>query len=111
MARKAKPHVVVTFHTTTSALALQKAAARCGLRGRLAPIPRQLSAGCGLAWREPAGGGEGGAAPAEGAAAPAEEGAVCATPAEKGATAAEAAVRAALEAEGIEAAGVARLDL
>ncbi|MDO4289811.1 MAG: DUF3343 domain-containing protein [Eggerthellaceae bacterium] len=54
MARNAKPHVVATFHTTTAALAMQDAGKRAGLRGRLAPIPRQLSAGCGFAWREPA---------------------------------------------------------
>lgn len=47
-------YAVVTFHTTTAALAMQAAAKRCGLHGRLAPIPRQLSAGCGFAWREPA---------------------------------------------------------
>ena len=34
-------------------LAFKQAAAGEGLRGRLAPIPRQLSAGCGMAWLEP----------------------------------------------------------
>ncbi|WP_165056429.1 MULTISPECIES: DUF3343 domain-containing protein [unclassified Adlercreutzia] len=84
---KATPHVVATFYTTTAALAMQKAGVRHGLRGRLAPIPRQLSAGCGFAWREPA---EGGA---------------------EVASAAADAVRAVLEAEGIEAEGVVLLDL
>lgn len=45
--------VVVTFATTTDALALQAAAGPLGLAGRLAPVPRQLSASCGLAWHEP----------------------------------------------------------
>ena len=44
---------VASFHTTTDALAFKQAAAGEGLRGRLAPIPRQLSAGCGMAWLEP----------------------------------------------------------
>lgn len=44
---------VASFHTTTDALAFKEAAVQEGLNGRLAPIPRQLSAGCGIAWREP----------------------------------------------------------
>ncbi len=44
---------MASFHTTTDALAFKQAAVREGLRGRLAPIPRQLSAGCGMAWLEP----------------------------------------------------------
>lgn len=53
----AKRHmVVVSFHTTTDALAFKAAAEQAGLGGRLAPIPRQLSAGCGMAWREPVAG-------------------------------------------------------
>lgn len=54
LAKERGNFAVVTFPTTTAALAMQKAAARRGLKGRLAPVPRQLSAGCGLAWREPA---------------------------------------------------------
>ena len=44
---------VVTFATTTDALAVQAAAKGMALSGRLAPVPRQLSASCGLAWHEP----------------------------------------------------------
>ena len=51
---KVEPYVVVTFGTTTAAFAMQEAGRASGLQGRLAPVPRQLSAGCGLAWREPA---------------------------------------------------------
>lgn len=54
MAKKT-PRIVVSFHTTAEAMAFQKAAKADALQGRLAPIPRQLSAGCGLAWIEPAG--------------------------------------------------------
>lgn len=45
--------VVVTFHTTTDAFGFKGCAAAYGLEGRLIPIPRSLSAGCGMAWREP----------------------------------------------------------
>ena len=44
---------MASFHTTTDALAFKQAALQENLQGRLAPIPRQLSAGCGMAWLEP----------------------------------------------------------
>ncbi len=53
MARKKVTTAVASFHTTTDALAFKRAAAQQGLHGRLAPTPRQLSAGCGMAWLEP----------------------------------------------------------
>lgn len=43
---------VVTFHTTTQAMAFENASKESGLEGRLIPIPTIISAGCGLAWRE-----------------------------------------------------------
>ncbi len=47
--------LVVAFGSTASALAFGSAAKTDGLPGRLFPIPRSLSAGCGIAWRgEPA---------------------------------------------------------
>ena len=49
-----KSYVVVSFHTTNDAMAVADVAGTAGLSGRLAPIPRQISAGCGLAWIEPA---------------------------------------------------------
>lgn len=49
MARRKVKTAVASFHTTTDALAFKQAAVGEGLRGRLAPIPRQLSAGCGMA--------------------------------------------------------------
>ena len=51
MARRKVKTAVASFHTTTDALAFSRRPR--GLRGRLAPIPRQLSAGCGMAWLEP----------------------------------------------------------
>ena len=53
MGPRTQPCVVVGFATTDDAMALADEAARAGLRGRLIPIPRVLSAGCGMAWREP----------------------------------------------------------
>lgn len=53
MARRKVKTAVASFHTITDALAFKQAAAGEGLRGRLAPIPRQLSADCGMAWLEP----------------------------------------------------------
>jgi hypothetical protein len=49
--REKKDYVVLTFRTTTDAMATEK---RCGeesIPGRLIPIPREITAGCGLAWR------------------------------------------------------------
>ncbi len=43
---------LVTFHTTTQAMAFENACKGSGLEGRLIPVPRIISAGCGLAWRE-----------------------------------------------------------
>ena len=44
--------LVVAFGSTASALAFGSAAEAAGLPGRLFPIPRSLSAGCGIAWRD-----------------------------------------------------------
>lgn len=44
--------LVVAFDSTASALAFAKHAPTVGLAGRLIPIPRNLSAGCGMAWKE-----------------------------------------------------------
>lgn len=52
--RAKEPFIVVAFDATTAALGMEQAARMHGLRGRLVPVPRQLSAGCGMAWREPA---------------------------------------------------------
>lgn len=46
--REKTPKLVLTFPTTTAAMAME---AVCGDgRGRLIPIPREISGGCGLAW-------------------------------------------------------------
>ncbi|MGF7144345.1 hypothetical protein HNQ56_002776 [Anaerotaenia torta] len=43
---------VVTFRTTTEAMQLEETAREAGFGGRLIPVPREISAGCGLAWKE-----------------------------------------------------------
>ena len=53
MQRCKTPHVVVTFHSTADAMALQAAAVGGVLPGRVIPVPSEISAGCGLAWSVP----------------------------------------------------------
>ena len=48
--RKKEPTLIITFHTTADAIALEKACRETGRPGRMIPVPRELSAGCGLAW-------------------------------------------------------------
>ena len=43
-----------TFHTTTEAMKMEQCAREHGIPGRLIPVPRQISAGCGMAWAAPA---------------------------------------------------------
>ena len=42
--------LVITFHTTTDAMAMEQMCKQKGAAGRLIPVPRLISAGCGLAW-------------------------------------------------------------
>ena len=51
--RKKELKIVVTFHTTADAMAMEKICKEKGIPGRLIPVPRILSAGCGLAWAAP----------------------------------------------------------
>lgn len=48
--RKKELKVVVTFHTTADAMAMEKACKEDKIPGRLIPVPRSISAGCGLSW-------------------------------------------------------------
>ena len=43
--------LVVTFHTTAAAIGMEKLCAAKGLPGRLIPVPRELTADCGMSWR------------------------------------------------------------
>ena len=51
--REKHPRLVVAFHTATAAMALEKYCSEHGIPGRLIPIPREITAGCGLAWSAP----------------------------------------------------------
>jgi len=48
--RKKEMKLVVTFHTTADAMAAERVCKNEGLPGRLIPVPRDISAGCGLSW-------------------------------------------------------------
>lgn len=49
MIRKEKK-LVITFRTTTEAMAMEQACKAEGADGRLIPVPKSITAGCGLAW-------------------------------------------------------------
>ena len=48
---KKKPTLIITFDTTTQAMAMEKFCAQRNLPGRLIPVPREITAGCGLSWK------------------------------------------------------------
>ncbi len=50
--RNKKEWLIVTFHTTVAAFQMERAAKDMGFGGRIIPVPREISAGCGLAWRD-----------------------------------------------------------
>ena len=54
MAREKTEKVVFTFHTTTMAMRMEQCVKDAGCPGRLIPVPRQISAGCGMALCAPA---------------------------------------------------------
>ena len=49
--REKKEWLIVTFSTTTAAMALERYCQKENLPGRIIPLPTKISAGCGLAWR------------------------------------------------------------
>lgn len=42
--------LIVTFETTAMALKIEAVCKAAGTSGRLIPVPREITAGCGLAW-------------------------------------------------------------
>ncbi len=46
--------VVITFTSTTDAMAAELFLNKKALRGRLIPVPTSITAGCGMAWKAPA---------------------------------------------------------
>ena len=51
--REKQERFVVTFATTTGAMAMERACRAAGLPGRLIPVPRSITAGCGMGWSAP----------------------------------------------------------
>ena len=51
MTRRKRPFAVIAFASTEQALAAEAMITQRGLPGRMIPIPSQVSAGCGLAWK------------------------------------------------------------
>ena len=49
--RAKKLTLVITFATTTQAMAVEKYCLEQGLPGRIIPVPREITAGCGLSWK------------------------------------------------------------
>ena len=44
---------VVTFRTTTGAMAMEGLCRENNVPGRLIPVPRSITAGCGMCWAAP----------------------------------------------------------
>ena len=51
--RKKTKKLVTTFHTTTEALKAEALCIAHHVEGRMIPVPREISASCGLAWMSP----------------------------------------------------------
>ena len=51
--REKTPRCVITFPTTAAAMAMERFCAGAGLPGRLIPVPRSITAGCGVCWCAP----------------------------------------------------------
>ena len=47
---KRQEKLVITFYTTTAAMAMERLCKACGADGRIIPVPGSISADCGLAW-------------------------------------------------------------
>ena len=49
--RKKTETLIISFGTTTEAMKMERCCEKGGLPGRLIPIPREITAGCGMAWK------------------------------------------------------------
>ena len=49
--RRRRRQLLITFSTTMAAMELEQRASQRGIAGRLIPLPSEISAGCGLAWK------------------------------------------------------------
>lgn len=48
------PRYLLTFYNTSGAIAVEKFCKEHAIPGRLIPVPREISASCGLSWAVPA---------------------------------------------------------
>ncbi len=48
--RKKEQKLIITFHNTEEAMEMEEFCRQRQIEGRLIPVPRSISAGCGLAW-------------------------------------------------------------
>ena len=53
MMRQKEFRVIVTFSTTTDAMAMESYCRSHDVAGRLIPVPTAISAGCGMCWSAP----------------------------------------------------------
>ncbi len=44
-------HLLLTFYTTADAMAVERICKSRGIPGRIIPVPRSITADCGMAWR------------------------------------------------------------
>ena len=51
--REKQLRIIVTFQTTTDAMTMEKICIENSIPGRLIPVPREITAGCGMAWSAP----------------------------------------------------------
>ena len=51
--RQKEEKCVVTFRTTAAAMEMERACKAEGVPGRLIPVPRTITAGCGMCWAAP----------------------------------------------------------
>lgn len=51
MARVRTPALILSFAKTTDAMAVENYCTAHDLPGRLIPVPREITAGCGLSWK------------------------------------------------------------
>lgn len=59
MMRKKERRLIAAFFSTHDAMAFEDYCREHGAAGRLIPLPKEISAGCGLAWSAPSGDEEG----------------------------------------------------
>ncbi|MDO4810985.1 MAG: DUF3343 domain-containing protein [Eubacteriales bacterium] len=51
--REKEFRIIITFSTTTDAMAMESYCQTHGVAGRLIPVPSVISAGCGMCWSAP----------------------------------------------------------